>query len=151
MMYLSRRILWGERSAEMAGVLPCAIEMTARPQGHGYVIARVDRENPFFPPGTALRGHEFHNSRVIPDPGARETLGGGSPASAGPASWQSLETAYHLARGSGLGGGRDGIVVKNVLASYTHLHAGGAEGWANALVERARRFQDIRPIREGQQ
>ncbi len=120
MMYLARRIHWGERSAEMAGVLPCEIEMTDRPQGHGYVSLRVDGENPFFPIGSVLRGHEFHNSRLIPS-----TEGG-------------LTTAYSLQRGRGVGGGRDGLVYKNVLACYTHLHVGGAEDWARRLVERAR-------------
>ena len=119
MMYLSRRITWGDRSAEMVGVLPRDIEMTDRPQGHGYVSAEVDRDNPFFAKGTLLRGHEFHNSRLVPV--------GETP-----------ETAYNLSRGSGLGAGRDGIMVHNVLASYTHLHAGGAGDWARGLVQRAR-------------
>ncbi len=122
MMYLSRRIVWGERSAEMVGVLPCEIEMTERPQGHGYVIAQVDQDNPFFKKGIALRGHEFHNSRIITDE-------------------QSLNTAYKLSRGNGLGNGCDGIVIHNVLASYTHLHVGGAADWAESLVNRARLYR----------
>ncbi len=65
LMYLARRIIWGGRAAEMAGVLPCDVEMTAKPQGHGYVEAVVDAPNPFFPVGTVLRGHEFHNSRLV--------------------------------------------------------------------------------------
>ena len=120
LMYLSRRIVWGERSAEMAGVLPCEVEMTLRPQGHGYVSAEVVGENPFFAAGSRLRGHEFHNSRLVnQEPGV-------------------LTTAYRLARGSGLGGGRDALVYRNVLASYTHLHTAGAPTWAAALVDRAR-------------
>ncbi|MCX6030918.1 MAG: cobyrinate a,c-diamide synthase [Chloroflexi bacterium] len=119
LMYLSHRIVWGERSAEMAGVLPCDVEMTARPQGHGYIVADVTGANPFFPAGAILRGHEFHNSRLV-------NLAA------------DLETAYHLSRGRGLGGGRDGLVYRNVLTSYTHLHAAGAPGWAEGLVVRAR-------------
>ncbi|MGC8782561.1 MAG: cobyrinate a,c-diamide synthase, partial [Anaerolineae bacterium] len=118
LMYLSRRIIWGERSAEMAGVLPCDVEMTGRPQGHGYIEAVVDAPNPFFPIGTVLRGHEFHNSRLI-------NLGEG------------VRTAYRLARGNGIGAGRDGLVYRNVLASYTHLHAAGAPSWAAALIRTA--------------
>ncbi|MFZ5902910.1 MAG: cobyrinate a,c-diamide synthase [Chloroflexota bacterium] len=123
MMYLSRRIAWGEKSAEMVGVLPCEIEMTNKPQGHGYVTAEVDAENPFFPMGTVLRGHEFHNSRAAAD---------------------SLRTAYRLSRGNGLGGGRDGFVLHNVLASYTHLHVGGCAAWAEGLVKRARLYRESR-------
>lgn len=124
MMYLSTRIHWGERSAEMAGVLPCEIEMTDRPQGHGYVSLCVDAENPFFPIGTALRGHEFHNSRLIPSHEA------------------DLPSAYALGRGRGVGAGRDGLVCGNVLASYTHLHVGGAQDWARSLVARARLWHE---------
>jgi len=128
LMYLARRIRWGEQSAEMAGVLPCDVEMTGRPQGHGYVEAVVDADNPFFPVGTVLRGHEFHNSRLIPHvPGACEV----------PGTPDGVRTAYRLARGNGIGGGRDALVYRNVLASYTHLHAAGAPDWAAALVRAA--------------
>ncbi len=130
LMYLSQRIRWGDQTAEMAGVLPCEIEMTHKPQGHGYVVASVDHENPFFPPGSILRGHEFHNSRLY-DLSNEQASG-------------SLNTCYHLTRGNGLGDARDGIVYRNVLASYTHLHAGGAPGWASGLVRRARVYRQSR-------
>ena len=123
LMYLSQRIGWGEKSAEMVGVLPCEVEMTGKPQGHGYVIAQVENENPFFAPGTVLRGHEFHNSRIV----YNTPLG---------------STAYLLSRGHGLGDGRDGIIYRNVLASYMHLHSGGAPDWARGLVHRAQRYRE---------
>lgn len=119
LMYLARRITWGERSAEMAGVLPCEVEMTDQPQGHGYVEATVEGANPFFAPGTVLRGHEFHNSRLV-DAG------------------EELRPVYRLVRGNGAGNGQDGLVYRNVLASYTHLHAAGAPGWADGLVAACR-------------
>jgi len=128
LMYLSQRIRWGEKSAEMVGALPCEIEMTGKPQGHGYVVAQVENENPFFAPGTILRGHEFHNSRLVP-----LSARGGKYA---------LYTAYHLSRGNGIGENRDGILYRNVLASYTHLHCGGAPEWAAGLVRRAREYRD---------
>ncbi len=125
MMYLARRILWGEKSAEMVGALPCEIEMTNKPQGHGYVAGQVNGENPFFAKGINLRGHEFHNSHLRAD-------------------GQALNTAYRLSRGTGLGEERDGIVIHNVLASYTHLHAGGCADWAASLVKRARLYRASR-------
>jgi len=129
LMYLARRLTWGTRSAEMAGVLPCDVEMTDRPQGHGYVIAEALAAHPFLPAGTVVRGHEFHNSRLVNvDP--------------------YLVTAYHLTRGSGVGSGQDGgprdggrldgLCIHNVLASYTHLHAAGAPGWAEGFIAAAR-------------
>jgi cobyrinic acid a,c-diamide synthase len=121
LMYLSQHIIWGDRSAEMVGVLPCDVEVTGRPQGHGYVIAEAMEGNPFLPAGTTVRGHEFHHSRVV--------------------NWQGdLAIVYHLVRGEGLGGGRDGLVCRNVLASYTHLHAAGSPGWATGMVSRARAY-----------
>ena len=126
LMYLSERIRWGEKSAEMVGALPCVVEMTAKPQGHGYVIAKVETKNPFFSPGTVLRGHEFHNSRLVE---ARRN---------------SLLTTYQLSRGNGIGGSRDGIIYRNVLAAYTHLHSGGAPDWAPGLVYRAREYRESR-------
>jgi len=131
MMYLSRRIVWGERSAEMVGVRPCEIEMTNRPQGHGYVAAQVDEENPFFSKGATLRGHEFHNSRLVSLTDNENEK-------------QPLRTAYKILRGKGLGDGRDGIMVHNVLASYTHLHAGGSVEWAKSLVNRAQLYCESR-------
>ncbi len=65
LMYLSQRIHWDGRSAEMAGILPFEVEMAGRPQGHGYVMAKVEGDNPFVAAGSTLRGHEFHQSRLI--------------------------------------------------------------------------------------
>jgi cobyrinic acid a,c-diamide synthase len=115
LMYLSKRITWNGRSAEMVGALPFEVEMTPRPQGHGYVLGRVSTGNPFIPEGVQVRGHEFHHSRV-----RRTDL--------------AFETAYHLDYGKGLGDCRDGIVYRNLLASYTHLHVQGAPGWAETLA-----------------
>ncbi len=123
LMYLSQGIHYNGNYSPMAGVFPFAVEMTARPQGHGYVLARCSGANPFFPPGFELRGHEFHHSRLVDlDPG-----------------WP---TAFRLERGAGLGGGRDGLVYRNVLASYTHIHASGAPGWAQSLVTQASSYQN---------
>lgn len=120
LMYLSRKIHWDGRSAEMVGALPCTVEMTTHPQGHGYVLAETLPGNPFFQPGCSLRGHEFHHSRLVNMDG-------------------DLPTAYQLLRGNGFGNQRDGVVYGSVLASYTHLHAGGSPEWAPSLVGAARR------------
>ncbi|MEJ2556190.1 MAG: hydrogenobyrinic acid a,c-diamide synthase (glutamine-hydrolyzing) [Anaerolineae bacterium] len=121
LMYLSRCIIWGDRSAEMVGALPCEVEVTGRPQGHGYVIGEALEGNPFLPAGTIVRGHEFHHSRIV--------------------NWQGeLSTAYRLQRGNGLGDGRDGLVYRNILAAYTHLHAAGSPGWAQGVLARARAY-----------
>ena len=60
LMVLARELVVDGISHPMAGVLDLVVEQTARPVGHGYVEAEVDRSNPFFARSTRLRGHEFH-------------------------------------------------------------------------------------------
>jgi cobyrinic acid a,c-diamide synthase len=118
LMYLCRGIWWKGRYHEMVGALPAEVEIQRRPQGHGYAVAEVVGENPFFPVGTTVRGHEFHHSRLTESSG--------------------LEFAYRMRRGRGVADGMDGIVHKNVFAAYTHLHVAGAPMWADAFVSLAR-------------
>ena len=119
LMYLSRSVLCDGELHPMVGALPICVEQMSKPQGHGYVMARVDRPTPFLPEGTVFRGHEFHYSRLRDD-----QLG-------------KIETTIELERGVGLGGGRDGIHVGNVIATYMHLHALGVPEWAQSVVDAA--------------
>jgi cobyrinic acid a,c-diamide synthase len=119
LMYLAAALRRDGARFPMVGALPFEIEQTRRPQGHGYVEASVDGENPFFACGTRLRGHEFHYSRLLGDGTA-------------------VKTALALAPGVGIGNGRDGIVAGRVFASYLHLFAPGAPAWAPAFVAAAR-------------
>jgi cobyrinic acid a,c-diamide synthase len=78
----------------------------------------VNGDNPFFEKGTTLRGHEFHYSRV-------ENL-------------QDLSgMAFTMRRGHGIDGSADGLTYKNVLGTYTHLHALGSPQWARSMVRKA--------------
>ena len=124
MMVLARSIVFEGRTYPMAGVLPADMVVEARPQGHGYAEVVVDRDNPYFPAGTRLRGHEFHYSRV--------------------AEGSELDSVFAIERGTGSLPGRDGLVVDNVLASYIHLHARGTPAWANGVLRCARRWKSTR-------
>jgi cobyrinic acid a,c-diamide synthase len=125
LMFLARELRVDDVSYPMAGVLDLVVEQTARPQGHGYVEAEVDRSNPFFPSGTRLRGHEFHYSHVV----------AGSDSGA---------TALRLDRGRGVGEHRDGLVRGRVWASYLHLHALGTPTWATSFTALARTYREER-------
>jgi cobyrinic acid a,c-diamide synthase len=105
----------------MSGALPFATTVCSRPQGHGYVAATVTAPSPFFAPGTRLLGHEFHYSccRDLPE---------------------GADLVLQLDPGVGMAAGRDGLVWRNVLASYTHIHAVGVPAWADAMVEAAMAF-----------
>jgi cobyrinic acid a,c-diamide synthase len=126
LIYLSRSVRHKGRTYPLAGVLDTDTEVMGMPQGHGYVEAVVDRPNPFFTQGTRLRGHEFHYGRLA------GRLGADPDRESEPA------TALRLERGTGCHSGRDGLVQGCVLASWMHIHALGAPGWADALVRRAK-------------
>jgi cobyrinic acid a,c-diamide synthase len=130
-IYLGESLTVGAVRYPMAGALPVAFGMERRPQGHGYTRLEADRENPFFPLGTALKGHEFHYCRI---------LSGGA---------EGARTAFRVRRGTGIDGKREGMVRRNILAGFTHLHALGTPEWAPALVEKARQHRaekDRRPL-----
>nr|WP_026176887.1 cobyrinate a,c-diamide synthase [Desulfurispora thermophila] len=122
LMFLGRSIISGEAVYPLAGIFPFDVVMCQKPQGHGYEEVQVVGENPYYPPGTILRGHEFHHSRLV-------NLEEGQ-----------ARFALRVTRGKGIDGLHDGLVYKNVLACYLHLHALTVPGWAPALVERARRY-----------
>lgn len=120
LMLLARSLFTHHNRYPMAGVCPVDVELFATPQGHGYSDLLIDAHNPFFPEGTALRGHEFHYSRLV---------GGDRPP-----------TAAAVLRGAGCCPGRDFLVTGNVFAGYTHLHAAATPEWARGILTAARRF-----------
>jgi cobyrinic acid a,c-diamide synthase len=118
LLYLARTLRWEGRTFEMVGALPIDVSFTERPQGHGYVAGHVVGETLFLAVGQRLRGHEFHYAKVDNN--------------------DDLTMAYSLERGHGIGRKRDGIVHKNVLAGFTHLHALSEPRWAEGLVNATR-------------
>jgi len=123
LMYLGDNLVLEGKSYPMAGILPLTFDFFKRPQGHGYTIFKVERENPYFEVGTEIRGHEFHYSRVSSWTGDKNEL------------------AFSMKRGVGIDKDRDGMVYKNVLATYTHVHAVGTPQWGQALVKQATLFK----------
>jgi len=121
LMYLARELVVDGVTHSMAGVLDLVVEQLPTPQGHGYEVAVVDRDNPFFAAGTRLVGHEFHYSRLVSgSDGERSVL--------------------RVERGTGIGDSRDGISSGRVFASYLHLHAGATPGWADGFLALAAQF-----------
>ncbi|MFC1730037.1 cobyrinate a,c-diamide synthase [candidate division KSB1 bacterium] len=122
LIYLAQSLVWKNRTYRMAGVLQITVELKDKPQGHGYCDIIVDSDNPFFPVGTRLKGHEFHYSRINSETGV-------------------LLSSFTLTRGVGCFDKRDGLVYKNVLACYTHLHEGSDPGWAEHFIKTAARHK----------
>ncbi|MFH1148804.1 MAG: cobyrinate a,c-diamide synthase [Pseudomonadota bacterium] len=127
LIYLGRSITIDGAAYPMSGVLPIDLCLGKKPQGHGYTELVVDRENPYFSPGHILRGHEFHYSRVQ--------------------KWDrqsGMYMAFRIKRGYGVDGERDGFCYKNVLATYTHIHALGMVEWADIIMKKAREHKESR-------
>ncbi len=120
-MYLSQAIRWHGTRYVMIGTVPADVEISGRPQGHGYVELKTVADNSWFARGTMLRGHEFHHSRLLaPDTKA---------------------CVYKVLRGHGIDGSVDGFCYKNLIASYTHVHALGAPLWAPTFVALAKKYK----------
>lgn len=103
LMYLGEKLLnkKGEEY-EMVGFLPITTRMQEKFQALGYVRNLVTRNNPLSRRNDILVGHEFHNSKA-------EVRG-------------RVKYVYKTMRGRGIDGKHDGILLKNTLASYMHLH-----------------------------
>ena len=128
LMYLARGIEWNGRAAGMVGVIPADIVMHARPVGRGYVHLRETGRSPWpqspVPAAQPIRAHEFHYSSV-------ENLAPG------------VEFAYEVERGHGIDGRHDGIVHKNLLASFAHLRDVAGNPWARRFVNFVRSCRHV--------
>jgi len=122
LMYLSRSISWQGRTARMVGAIPGDAVMHTRPVGRGYVQLQETAAMPWGQASDgvgAVRGHEFHHSSL-------ENLDPG------------VAFAYKVDRGHGIDGRHDGVLVHQVLASYTHLRTGAGSQWAPRFVDHVR-------------
>ncbi|MEE8392902.1 MAG: cobyrinate a,c-diamide synthase [Rhodospirillales bacterium] len=121
LMYLSRSIAWKGKRHQMAGVIEADVTMHKKPVGKGYVRVRETGAGPWPLLGADGRpgefpAHEFHYSSL-------DNLGGG------------YRFAYQMLRGEGLGKGRDGVVHKNLLASFVHQRDVAGNRWTRRFVD----------------
>ena len=121
LMLLARSLIWKGIHYPMANVFPVDVGAFAKPQGHGYSEVVVDAANPFFAQGVHLLGHEFHYSRIV----------SGS---------EDVATACTVVRGTGCFARRDGLIVQNAMAGYTHLHATATPEWGAGMIVAANEF-----------
>lgn len=123
LIYLADAIRISGKEYTMSGVFPIHLTLHERPQGHGYCNIQVDQPNPFYDVGTVLKGHEFHYTSI--DAGAEK-----------------VSSVFGVTRGTGCFKQRDGLIFKNTLASYTHIHALGTTQWATGLIAKARMYRE---------
>ncbi|MEW6067862.1 MAG: cobyrinate a,c-diamide synthase [Nitrospirota bacterium] len=118
LMYLCEELVWSGKTYPMVGIFPIVIGVSKKPQGHGYSILEVVNPNPYFRCGQLLHGHEFHYSHVL-----KMT------------EKDKIYFAFKMKRGQGIINKIDGLCYKNVLATYTHLHALGTREWADGIFK----------------
>ncbi len=124
LMYLGKSLVLDKERYPMVGIFPISFRLEKKPQAHGYTKVSVNRANPFYAKGTSLKGHEFHYSKMVDYSHKGD-----------------MHFAFRMTRGQGITDGLDGVCYKNVLATYTHVHAYGTPQWADGLVKQAEAFQ----------
>lgn len=124
LMYLAESVETAGKKYDMANVLPIEVKMNKKPQGHGYMEVEVDNDNPYFENGDIVRGHEFHYSGITTKN-------------------DTLKTCFNVKRGSGCFDKRDGLIYKNVFASYFHLHSLSNDSWSKNMIDKAKEYKRI--------
>ena len=121
-MYLARSLAWRGRTFEMVGAVQADVVMHDRPQGRGLVVVDETGDAPWPAGAGPIAAHEFHYASLENiDPLARY--------------------GWKVRRGHGIDGARDGLVVGNLLAGFTHFRDTSRNRWAQRFVAfvRARR------------
>jgi cobyrinic acid a,c-diamide synthase len=124
LMYLARSISWRGDTRRMVGAIAGDVVMHEKAVGRGYVRLAPTAAHPWGGHGDAraeIAAHEFHYSGI-------EGLAADT------------RFAYRVARGFGIDGKSDGIVVNNLLANYAHLRSAGNCDWAERFVGFVRRL-----------
>lgn len=123
LMYMARSLTQEGNTYEMVGAIPGDVVMHKKPVGRGFVHLVENADHPWPCPMARVSGqkaHEFHYSSLenLPD---------------------DVKFAYEVTRGHGIDGARDGIVVGNLLAQFTHQRSIGGCYWAARFVAFAAR------------
>ena len=169
LMYLSRGIEYQGRTYQMVGAIPGDVKMHDKPIGRGYVHLKEDKAHPWprpdVPPpiqnplAAALPHASGESAARGAKPGERENQ---PLIFAHEFHYSSLENlppdsryAYHVERGFGIDGERDGLILHNLLASYTHLRTIGSCYWATRFVafiqRRLEQHENFEAIHSSQQ
>jgi cobyrinic acid a,c-diamide synthase len=116
LMYLTRSITREGRTCEMVGALPADVQFQKKPVGKGYIEIRTVPGKGWFQTERTLKGHEFHYSRLV-------NIG------------SEIEYNFGMERGIGVDEINDGIVYKNTIAAYSHIHSGVIPEWPEQFVD----------------
>ena len=115
-MYLCEAIIFNNKKYKMVGAIKGTVKMHKKPIGRGYINLNINKQHPWLKSQTEFKAHEFHYSDV-------ELLN------------NKYKFAYDVKRGYGINGKKDGLVYKNLLASYTHLRDTKQSKWVENFVQ----------------
>ncbi|MBT7323292.1 MAG: hydrogenobyrinic acid a,c-diamide synthase (glutamine-hydrolyzing) [Gammaproteobacteria bacterium] len=110
LMYLCKTIKTSMKKYKMTGIINADVEMCDNPIGRGYVELSVSNKHPWFHKGDTIKCHEFHYSNII-------------------LKNDSYSYGFKVKRGYGINGKHDGILYKNLVASYSHLRDTDQSKW----------------------
>lgn len=113
LMYLAEKLIdFRKKAFSMAGIFKCSAVMAKRRQALGYIEVEVLKDNILSKRNDKIRAHTFH--------------------------WSYLESNNDLSFAYKVRKGRaefsDGLIYKNVLASYAHLHFGSNLNFARNFI-----------------
>ncbi|MBT3306517.1 MAG: cobyrinate a,c-diamide synthase [Alphaproteobacteria bacterium] len=120
LMYLARSLTWRGKRFDMVGAIPGDVIQHERPVGRGYVVLRETGDGPWGAMGsehsdTDIPAHEFHYASLENLP-------------------QGQTFAYDVNRGVGIDGDHDGIVIRHLLATFSHQRSIGGNNWADRFA-----------------
>lgn len=122
MMYLTQAIRdFDGQVHDMVGLFAAEARMRKPGLTLGYREIETTRPGPLGPAGTKIRGHEFHYSTLVPQ--------------------GHLDYACVVTDATGAARPPDGLVMKNVLALYAHVHFSSRPEAARSLVAAARNWR----------
>ncbi len=124
LMYLTRSIERNGIKKKMVGAISADVLFQKKPVGKGYTELATGSANGWFKINRIIKGHEFHYSRLINIE-------------------EGMKYCFKVQRGTGVDNKNDGIIYKNVLASYTHLHSVVVPEWAPAFVNAAQQNKNV--------
>jgi len=126
LMYLSRSLTWQGARHEMVGAIPGDSAMHGTPVGRGYVRLVETGLSPWKSAADAvLPAHEFHYASL-------ENL----PANS--------DFAYAIKRGHGIDGRHDGLILGNLVATFSHHRSVGGGDWTARFIDFVRRRKQDR-------
>ncbi len=118
LLYLTENITYNNKTCDMVGIFKTHTYFAKKPKGHGYVSLKPKNQykNSWYGQALEIKGHEFHH-------GYFDKFNG-------------MRTVFDVTRGYGIDGVCDGIIYKNVLANFTHMHALSSPAFLKSWLER---------------